>query len=76
MGLFRWVNLRIKIMETHSKKVGTTITYIRADWDQASCAIMVRHSDCGYDAEWEATGTQVADFWHDANAALEYFSKE
>ena len=63
-------------METHSKKVGTTITYIRADWDQASCAIMVRHSDCGYDADWEATGTQVADFWHDWEAALEYFSKD
>ena len=63
-------------METHSKKVGTTITYIRADWSQASWGISVRHSDCGEDAEWEATGTQVADFRHDPELALEYFSKE
>jgi hypothetical protein len=63
-------------METHSKKVGTTITYIRANWSQASCAISVRHSDCGEDAEWEATGTQVADFRHDPKLALEYFSRE
>jgi hypothetical protein len=63
-------------METHSIQNGTTITSIRADWVQASCAISVRHSDCGYDAEWEATGTQVADFRHDPKLALEYFSKE
>jgi hypothetical protein len=63
-------------METHSKKVGTTITSIRADWAQASWGISVRHSDCGEDAEWEATGTQVADFRHDPELALEYFSRE
>ena len=63
-------------METHSKKVGTTITYIRADWDQASCAIMVRHSDCGEETEFEYSGFQVADFYHNPELALEYFSKE
>jgi hypothetical protein len=63
-------------METHSKKVGTTITSIRADWVQASCAISVRHSDCGEETEFEYSGFQVADFYHDSELALEYFSKE
>ena len=63
-------------METHSKKVGTTITYIRADWAQASWGISVRHSDCGEETEFEHSGFQVADFRHDWELALEYFSKE
>ena len=63
-------------METHSKKVGTTITYIRADWAQASWGISVRHSDCGEETEFESSGFQVADFRHDWELALEYFSKE
>ena len=63
-------------METHSKKVGTTITSIRADWDQASWGISVRHSDCGEETEFEYSGFQVADFYHDPELALEYFSRE
>jgi hypothetical protein len=63
-------------METHSIQNGTTITYIRADWAQASWGISVRHSDCGEETEFEYSGFQVADFRHDWEAALEYFSRE
>ena len=59
----------------YSKKVGTTKVTIKADFGEACDQILVKYSDCGEDAEYEGTGKQVADFSHDSDRALSYFSK-
>lgn len=60
----------------YSKKVGTTVITIKADFVQAADQILARYSDCGEDAEFETTGKQVADFRHDPKAAIKYFAAQ